>query len=349
MSDRIPVHIISGFLGSGKTTFLNHLIRERLPERIFVIENEVGDVNIDSTLVVAGAEEVSALSAGCLCCSLNDDLRNVLEEVSARRDDFDRLVIETTGIADPASIAQVFLGDRVVERYFDLRNVICLADAGYIEDWLENTDEARRQIAAADVVLLNKADKVNPTYLSTLEAELRGINPYLHVYIGEKGVFPVDEIIDIQEIAESGAVERTRQIDGDHRHLLHDISTFTLRFSEPFQLNTLGHEMLRLVNLYQHQIYRIKGVIATEGNPCRLILQSVRNTLALSDGAPWDEGESRESKIVFIGKGVERNIIEGIFRRHLVAPKTDAPASRLAAKPTAAEPKNLKNSKIRPA
>jgi outer membrane receptor for ferrienterochelin and colicins len=317
---KIPVHIISGFLGSGKTTFLNHLIRERQPERIFVIENEVGETNIDGALVVSGAGEIVELSAGCLCCSLADELLDVLEAASARRNDYDRLVIETTGIADPSSIVQVFLGDPLVERVFDLQNVICLADAGNLEDWLAETDEARRQLVIADVVLLNKLDTVSPAYVEGLRKEVEGINPFAKVFTGEHGVFPIQQVLATELIRQASIEQKSLEISHQHHHLHHDITTFTLTFTEPFKLEMLVHEVYKLINIYKHQVYRIKGIVAAENCPSKVVIQSVRNSFALADGSPWQEGEVRQSKIVFIGKGVQRSTIERIFSRHLVPP-----------------------------
>ncbi len=150
---KIPVHLITGFLGSGKTTFLNHFIKERLPERILVIENECGAINIDGGLILDGVEDVLELSAGCLCCSLSDGLLDLLEYATEKRDTYDRLVIETTGIADPSSIVQVFLTNPYVVPVFELEQVICLADAGLLTEWLDEAEEAIRQISFDDVVL----------------------------------------------------------------------------------------------------------------------------------------------------------------------------------------------------
>ncbi|MEM6765743.1 MAG: GTP-binding protein, partial [Bacteroidota bacterium] len=159
IAKKIPVHLITGFLGSGKTTFLNYFIRERLPERILVIENECGDVNVDGAMILDGVEEVLELSAGCLCCSLADGLLDLLALTVEKREQYDRLVIETTGIADPSSIIQVFLSHPMVEKVFELEQVICLADAEFLTDWLEEAEEALRQLSFADVILLNKIDR----------------------------------------------------------------------------------------------------------------------------------------------------------------------------------------------
>lgn len=318
---RIPVHIITGFLGAGKTTFVNHLIRSRLPERIVIIENEVGDTNIDGALVIDGADSVVELTAGCICCSLNDELYDILEVIAARREHFDRFVIETTGIADPGAVAQTFLGNLAVSNVFELKNVICLADARYFDEALQDTDEARRQIAAADVLLLNKIDLLeNPTDEEHLFDVLHGINPLARTYTGINGEFPVDEILALDTLQDAGAVTQTAAVKVEHKHLHHDITSFCLSFDRDFDLKELSHQMLVLLNIHRHQVYRVKGIIAAESQPVKVVLQSVRNMLGLSDGTPWQPDEPRMSKIVFIGKGVKPESIERVFRNCLVKP-----------------------------
>lgn len=313
---RIPVLLITGFLGSGKTTFLNHLIKERPKERLFVIENEVGKINVDCELVMNGEEDIAGLTAGCLCCSLHDELLNVLEEVSYRRDEYDRLVIETTGVADPTSIIQTFLGNRMVDRVFDLQLVVCLADAAYVEDSINSTDEARRQLVSADVVLLNKSDRVSAVELERLHTTLKGIHPTSTIFGGQHGVFPIDKIFGVKPFHD----EETRQISdlapvGAHRH--NDITTFTLTFDRPFNLDSLAHELVKLTRLYRHQVYRIKGIIAVNHSPTRVVIQSVRDSFVLTDGPPWEPDNERLSHIVFIGKDVKREAIEKLLNRHL--------------------------------
>ena len=321
---KIGVHLITGFLGSGKTTFLNHLIAAWQPRRLFVIENEVGKIGIDGALVVGGAEEVVELSSGCLCCSLHGDLREVLEIAFTKRDDYDRLVIETTGVADPASIVQLFLADPGVEKHFHLENTICLADAALLEDWLRDTDEARRQLVMADAVLLNKADSVRPAYLEKVRELLRGINPFASVWTGEQGRFPVDAVLATESFRRAGVEAREGELHGRNVHLAHDITTFTLTYTEPFDLRTLAPELYRLVLLYRHQIYRIKAIIDVIDNPTRVIVQSVRSSVLLTDGSPWEAGV-RTSKIVCIGRDLRREAIERIFKRHLRPNLTPTP------------------------
>lgn len=341
---RIPVHIITGFLGAGKTTFLNHLIRHRQPERIIVIENEVGAANIDGALVVDGANAVVELTAGCICCSLNDDLYDVMRNLYSRSDSFDRVVIETTGIADPGSVAQSLLSAPEIRNHFDLRNIICIADARHIDEALRDTDEARRQIAAADIILLNKTDLVTPEQAEAAVAQLKGINPFAEVLPGQNGRFDVASVLDTVTMEEDGAERQAAKIACEHQHRAHDITSWTYHYDTPFDLQKLSRELLTLVNIYKHQVYRVKGILYTGDNPLKVVVQSVRNTLALTDGNAWAPDERRESKIVFIGKGVERASIERILLRCLVTPQSPAPSRAFSTgQPAPFSPEKLKN------
>ncbi|PIB35244.1 hypothetical protein BFP72_07465 [Reichenbachiella sp. 5M10] len=321
--NRIPVHLITGFLGSGKTTFLNRFIKERLPERILVIENECGQTNVDGALVMDGVEEIIELSAGCLCCSLSDGLLDILYEASKRKEQYDRLVIETTGIADPSSIIQVFLQDPRVEKVFDLQQVICLADASQLHTWLDEAEEALRQIALADSVLINKTDRVSDSTRAEVESIVRGINPHARVFAGHNGNFPIDEILDTgttkPKTVESPQVSshHHHQHEGQ-QHNSHRITTFTLTFPYPLDLNNLSLELNRIVNLYHDQVYRVKGYIAIPNYPNRVILQSARSTFVATDGSPWESSSERTGKLVFIGRDLNKQVFERMFNRYMV-------------------------------
>ncbi len=320
---RTPVHIITGFLGSGKTTFLNHFIKHCLPERILVIENECGDTNVDGALIMDGVEEVVELSAGCLCCTLADGLLDILEAASKKRNQYDRLVIETTGIADPSSIVQVFLEDPRVEKAFELQQVICLADGGMIEEWLTEAEEALRQVVLADALLINKADKISENRLLQVKELLEGVNPYAKVFTGCHGIFPIVDIMDTGT-TEPKSVESISEDRRDHyehstgENNTHKITTFSLTFPHPLDLNHLSLELNKIVRLYRHQIYRVKGFIALPHYPNRVILQSARSTFIVTDGSPWESTEDRVGKLVFIGRGLKRKVFEKMFNRHMV-------------------------------
>ena len=321
------VTLLTGFLGSGKTTFLNHLIREQSTERFMVIENEVGKCNVDGALVESGIEDVVELTAGCLCCSLSNELLDALELVSARQDEFDRLLIETTGVADPSSIVQTFLTDPIVERFFQLEQVICVVDAGLVEDWLEETEEALRQIVMADVLLINKADTVNEVYLKEIEEHLKSINPYTVIFSGANGQFPTKQILETK-LSDQASFESRMHAMRAHQNQVqrpaldisgnqHKVNTFTLTFDRPFILDDLfSLQIHRLINLYRDQVYRIKGIMHVDNYPHKVILQSVRTNCVLTDGSPWSAEETKESKLVFIGKGLKKEAFERMFNRH---------------------------------
>ena len=277
-----------------------------------------------------GVEEVVELSAGCLCCSLADGLLDILEEASRRADQYDRLVIETTGIADPSSILQVFLEDPRIEKVFELKQVICLADAGLLEEWLSEAEEALRQVAVADVILLNKIDTVSESQLSHTTAAINGINPHARLITGQNGIFPTPEILEVgttrPETVESTCVsshhhhEHSHEHDHGHDHSnSHNITTFTLTFPKPLDLDQLQLELNRIIHLYRHQVYRVKGYIGIPDYPNRVILQSARSSFIATDGTPWEPGEKQEGKLVFIGRGLTRKPFEKMFNRHMVS------------------------------
>ncbi|WP_420580962.1 CobW family GTP-binding protein [Reichenbachiella sp.] len=323
--NRKPVHIITGFLGAGKTTFLNHLIKEQLPERIFVIENECGATNIDGGLVMDGVEDLVELTAGCLCCSLADGLLDILEDAYKRREEYDRLVIETTGIADPSSIVQVFLENPAVEKAFDLQQVICLVDAGQVKDWLNEAEEALRQISVADVLLVNKADTVSQEQVKEVTELLKGINVQAKTLAGSQGKFDLKTILSVGT-TKPESVESLAQVhEHQHEHSTtdsnsHKITTFTLTFAHPLDLNELQLDLNRIVHLYREQVYRVKGFIAIPNYPNRVILQSVRSSFIATDGSPWETPKDRVGKLVFIGRGLQKQTFEKMFKRHMVRP-----------------------------
>ncbi len=330
MQAPIPVTLVTGFLGAGKTSFLNHFIRELSPERVLVIENEMGAVNVDGALIERGVESVIELTAGCICCSLSDGLLDALEEASAKRDSYEHLVIETTGVADPSTIVQVFLADPRVERHFALERVVCLVDALYVEDWLADTEEALRQIAMADVVLVNKADTVSRTYLNEVTARLRAINPHALTLTGTQGAFPLGRIRATSATAPASFESRMSALEArlaavdatdvaaarEANASAHRIGTFSLTFERPFVIDDVfGLQLHRLVNLYRDQVYRIKGILHARGLRNRVILQSVRTTSVLTDGTPWTPGETPTSTLVFIGRGLEKEPIRKLLER----------------------------------
>lgn len=314
---KIQVYVITGFLGSGKTTFLNHFIRSHKDKKIWVIENEVGKTNIDGGLIVEGTEEVCELTAGCLCCDLNTQLYDVLFELAGKMQRNDILVVETTGIADPSSVAETFRTGAFMEKTYDLIQVICLVDVHHVTQALEASEEARRQIAFADVVLLNKCENADSSDIDNVRSLVQGIHPDVGVLSGSFGEF------DISEIARSGGhtdhkEEKISLMSESYTHKHKGINTFTLTFDEPFDFRHLRHTLMLLIHIHKDQIYRIKGIIDVPDLEDRLVLQSVFKTFRFTQGSEWGNGETRQSKIVVIGKDVEKDRVERLFRQSLL-------------------------------
>jgi G3E family GTPase len=314
MKKKIPVHIITGFLGSGKTTFLNHFLKSKNNERIVVIENEIGKINIDGATLVTNTNDIIELTAGCICCSLNDELFDVLEELYVKKDEIDRILIETTGIADPGAIAATFLNHPAVIKDFELINVIGVIDALFIESWLSETEEAIRQIAASDILLLNKTDQIsNEAKKNEITALLSNINPLATILWGAFGAFPIAEILErhhelLPEI-------KLNNVSGELNNIHQKITTFSFTFNEPFVLAKLNFEINRLLFLSYHQIYRIKGIIAVENYPVKLLFQTVKTQINYSDGQLWTNDEPRISKIVVIGKNINKDSMHKFFQK----------------------------------
>jgi len=242
----------------------------------------------------------------------------MLEALSRQRADFDRLVIETTGVADPESLVSPFLTMSHLERHFKLQNVLCLVDASNFEHWLSQTEEARRQVASADALLINKTDTLAPEQVAQVVQLVNAVNPQAQVWTGTQGDFPVASLRELHSLEGEGAVVQQRQVAADHRSENHGISTFTLTFDRPFDLRGLGQTLQQLLTINRHQIYRIKGIINAHDYPVQVILQSVHRNFVLTDGLPWPADEPRQSKVVIIGKKLKKEALQKVFERHLM-------------------------------
>jgi len=331
-----PVTIITGFLGAGKTTFLNHFhsfYREN-GRRVLIIENEFGEEGIDSELVIAPDNKIFEFNNGCLCCNLNEDLFTLLEELGNRNETFDELVIETTGIADPAKIAVPFLINQSVSKYYRLERVIGLVDIMLIETFLSKTDEAIRQISFSDILIINKTDSVNASKVNNIKTLLEEINPLASVMTGNKILgYPLKEISDFirndnkKDQQWLTHYENHDHHDDDHHHHHqshnhdHDITSLSFSFSETFNVEKLQLHLMLLLNLQTEYIYRVKGIIQAEQNSNKVVLQSVATFLEVSEGASWKTGEDRISRIVFIGKYLKRKGFEELLRECLTTYK----------------------------
>lgn len=297
-----PVTIITGFLGAGKTTFLKELLMATQKGKYAIIENEFGKESIDGELVMEVADDIFEMSSGCLCCSLNEDLVDLLISLSKEASRFEELIIETTGIADPSAIAVPFLVDPLVTRYYQLQRVICLVDARNIAHELATTEEARKQISFSDILLISKTDLVSPEELENLIALLQEINPFARIHTGRIGDYPHAEMMAF--IRNKDAQLHT-QVAQHHEHHHHSLSSLTLTYDVPFDLPQLQHTLMVFLAVQAKDVYRVKGIIYGFGEKEKYILQSVADYLAISAAGEWKENEEKRSRIVIIGKNLK--------------------------------------------
>jgi G3E family GTPase len=313
-----PVTILTGFLGAGKTTLLNYLISQAKNTRFAVIENEFGAINIDSELIIGSKENIFQLSNGCICCSMNGDLVELLQDLMDLRDKYDHLFIETTGIADPQSIAAVFLTNYGVQQHFRLDGVVTVTDARHLENNLQQEDIAARQIAAADAIILNKSDLVQAHFLEDLCEKIQQINPYASIITTSQGQINPSNILALHA-HEAQAIEQTaHHIHHHHDQKHNEITAQAYTFDAPFDLLKVRHFISVLLMFQNSRIYRIKGILYVFGQEEKGIFQSVQQMSVVSRGSLWQEGEKRESKLVVIGRGLNKAMFEKRLRECLV-------------------------------
>ncbi|MEM9985045.1 MAG: GTP-binding protein [Bacteroidota bacterium] len=327
-----PVTILTGFLGAGKTTFLNHLMQQNQGTRYAIIENEFGEQGIDGELVIRPEETIVEMNNGCLCCTLNDNLYDILNDLFERRDEFDEIIIEATGVADPTGLAEPFVAHPLVKQHFPIKGVICLVDAEQIETHLVETEEAKNQVAYSDVLLINKTDLVTPEYPEELAHKLRQKNPLASIVFGHKGAFPpielnperspLDDLFKhTHDHHDHGEKEQQFPISKPHHHHHHhhteDIVSQTFHFDQPFNYQMLDHHLLVYLMFQSAGLYRMKGLVWLEGSDDRYVVQSVGKRLDIDKRDAWPVGEKRRSVMVFIGKNLQRKGLENLLNRCL--------------------------------
>jgi G3E family GTPase len=337
MSDKVPVTVLTGYLGAGKTTLLNRILSEPHGQKYAVIVNEFGEIGIDNDLVVGADEEVFEMNNGCVCCTVRGDLVRIIDGLMRRKGKFDAIIVETTGLADPAPVAQTFFMDDNVGRKAKLDAVVTVADAKWLNERLKDAPEAKNQIAFADVILLNKTDLVAPDELGEVEARIRGINPYAKLHRTERckvalpevlgrNAFDLDRILEIEpEFLGDGGHHHHDHDDGhdhdhDHRHpgggLKHyhdeEIQSVSLKTEQPLDPDKFFPWVQGLVQTEGPNILRCKGILSFKGDDARFVFQGVHMILDGDHQRPWQQGEKRESRIVFIGRNLpEDRIREG--------------------------------------
>ena len=343
----IPATILTGFLGSGKTTLLKRVLSEAHGQKIAVIENEFGEENIDNEILVADTtENIIQMSNGCICCTIRDDLRATLQDLAEKKRkgelDFERVVIETTGLADPGPVAQTFfMDDEVAEQYL-LDSILTVVDAKHAANQLNERQEARRQVGFADQIFISKADLVDAGELDALMHRLKHMNPRAPMRAVHFGEVSLKEVFDLRgfnlnakldidpdflkveddhghehhdhdhehgEHCNHPSHQHGHEGHGHHHHHDDDVKSFVYRATRPFSPAKLEDFLGAIVQVYGPRMLRYKGVLDMQGTDRKVIFQGVHQLMGSDLGPPWAEGEARVSKMVFIGIDLPRDIL----------------------------------------
>lgn len=322
LQDKIPVGIITGFLGAGKTTLLNNLIRKYPETRFAIIENEFGEIGLDSDLVLnVDNSNICELANGCICCSSNEDLAGLVKDLLQAGRPFDYLLIETTGIADPSSVVQPFFSDPDIRTSFTMDSVICLVDALHFKNCFKQQEEVHRQVAMSDLMLLNKAGDVDEKSLSESREVLQSLNPHAKIiqtdhadirnhsllnrqaYRTDRvGIFPRDP----EALDPSGyhRMNKGNQLLVRDPRPDHSISSHSFQFPGDSDMDRFSYWIEYFLYINQTNILRIKGILRFSDNPQKMILQTVRSSYLLEEWEFWEMGKERINRLIFIGKEI---------------------------------------------
>lgn len=321
MVPQIPVTILTGFLGAGKTTLLNRILKEDHGHQIAVIENEFGEEDVDSTLLVqTDKEQIVQMSNGCICCTIRGDLSRVLTDLRHRREkgevSFNRVIIETTGVANPGPVAQTFFMDDAVAAFFRLDGVITLVDAKHGHLALDKEKEAQAQVGFADRIFLTKTDLVSEAQVSEMTARLRRMNPRAPIEKVNMGEVDIGKVLDIEGFNLNDVLDIDPQFLSDtvhHHHHGDEIGSFVFTSYTPFEPYRLERFWGTITQVYGPDLLRYKGVIYIDGLDRKMITQGVHMLVAADLGPQWAPDERPMSKIVFIGRNLpESAIITGL-------------------------------------
>jgi G3E family GTPase len=342
-AQQIPVTVLTGYLGAGKTTLLNRVLTENHGKKYAVIVNEFGEIGIDNDLVVGADEEIFEMNNGCICCTVRGDLIRIIGALLKRKDKFDAILVETTGLADPAPVAQTFFTDEDVKRRTKLDAIVTVVDAKHVEQRLADSDEAEEQIAFADIVLLNKTDLVSKDELAKIEKRVRALNPFATIHHTVRSGIALDKILDRGAFDLNRALEldpcflhghafdaaHDHAHDHDHHHHDHDhhhdhapvsavhdedIRSVSLTTDKPLNAAKFDAWMGDLLVNEGQKILRTKGILNMAGVDNRFVFQAVHMVSEGTFTGPWPAKDNRRSRLVFIGRELdEATLREGFL------------------------------------
>lgn len=325
--DLVPVTVLTGFLGSGKTTLLNYILTEQHGRRIAVIENEFGEIGIDDALVIDAEEEIFEMNNGCICCTVRGDLIRILGNLMKRRDRFDQILIETTGLADPAPVAQTFFVDPEISSQLRLDAIVTVVDAKHLIQHLNEVkpegveNEAVEQLAFADRVVLNKTDLVDEAGIAEVRKRISEINAFAPIIETTFGKVDLSAILDVGAFdLDRVLAEDPEFLDPDAEHQ-HDLSVTSVGIEVPGELDVdkLNAWLGKLLMERGTDIFRSKGILAPAGQNQRYVFQGVHMLLDGRMDRPWGPNEPRTNRLVFIGRNLDREELETSFRGCLIS------------------------------